>query len=230
MMGTIWAWMRGLAYRLRAGVDRRLLKRSVVRRFHRLYYESGVDRETMWLGRPVWKCPLDLWLYQEMLFDTRPDWIIECGTAFGGSAFFFASICELLQRGRVVTIDCQHRPGLIEHPRIRYLLGSSTDADILGQVKAQIGEQERVMVILDSNHTREHVMEELRLYSPLVTRGNYLVVEDSNINGHPVLPSFGPGPMEAIRDFMRETKDFVVDADREKYLLTYNPSGYLKKV
>ncbi len=84
-------------------------------------------------------------------------------------------------------------------------------------------------MILDSDHRREHVLRELELYSRFVTPGCYLVVEDTNINGHPVAPTFGPGPMEAVRDFLASTDDFEVDHSREKLLLTFNPSGYLRR-
>ena len=86
-----------------------------------------------------------------------------------------------------------------------------------------------VMVILDSDHTRDHVLAELRAYAPIVTPGQYLVVEDSNINGHPVFPGFGPGPMEALQAFLAETGEFEVDRSREKFLVTFNPGGYLRK-
>ena len=85
------------------------------------------------------------------------------------------------------------------------------------------------MVVLDSDHSREHVLRELELYAPLVTPGCYLVVEDTNVNGHPVSPGFGPGPMEAVGDYLRTTDDFEVDRGREKFMLTFNPSGYLRR-
>ena len=85
------------------------------------------------------------------------------------------------------------------------------------------------MVVLDSDHTRDHVAEELRLYAPLVTSGCYLVVEDTNVNGNPVLPEFGPGPQEAVAEFLAQTDDFEVDHEREKLMLTFNPNGYLRR-
>jgi cephalosporin hydroxylase len=97
-------------------------------------------------------------------------------------------------------------------------------------VRKGVGRKEKVIVILDSDHHKEHVLNELRIYSRFVTPGSYLVVEDTNINGHPVLSSFGPGPMEAIHEFLKDNKNFVVDEGREKFFLTFNPKGFLAKV
>ena len=85
------------------------------------------------------------------------------------------------------------------------------------------------MVVLDSDHHRDHVLAELRTYSALVTPGSYLIVEDTNINGHPVRPEFGPGPMEAVDEFLRESPDFAIDPEREKFFLTFNPRGFLRR-
>lgn len=202
---------------------------SVTAAFHRLYYEAETTwRQTFWLGHPVQKCPLDLWAYQEILVETRPDVIVECGTYLGGSARFLASVCDQLGAGRIVTIDIVERPGLPRHRRITYLRGSSTDDAIVERVRRYARRAKRVMVILDSDHTRDHVLRELELYAPLVTAGCYLIVEDTNVNGHPVSPEFGPGPMEAVHAFLATTSDFEIDTSRERLMLTFNPSGYLR--
>jgi cephalosporin hydroxylase len=86
------------------------------------------------------------------------------------------------------------------------------------------------MVILDSDHSQSHVEKELKLFAPLVTLNSYLIVEDTNINGHPAYPSFGPGPYEAVETFLRTNDNFEVDSSREKFLMTFNPKGYLKRV
>jgi cephalosporin hydroxylase len=91
------------------------------------------------------------------------------------------------------------------------------------------GPEDRVLVILDSDHSRDHVLEEMRMYADLVTPDSYLIVEDTNVNGHPVFPEFGPGPMEAVDAFLAERSDFIIDRSREKLLMTFNPGGYLKK-
>jgi cephalosporin hydroxylase len=205
---------------------------NVVADFHRLYYEANERtwEATSWLGHRAQKCPLDLWIYQEILAATRPQVVIETGTNRGGSALFFASIFDLLGEGRVVTIDIEEQPDRPVHPRIEYVLGSSSDPAVAAGVLEVVPAQERVMVVLDSDHSRDHVWDELKLYAPRVTVGCYLVVEDTNVNGNPVFPSFGPGPAEAVREFLAEHPEFSVDRGCEKFFLTFNPGGYLRRV
>jgi cephalosporin hydroxylase len=156
--------------------------------------------------------------------------VIETGTADGGSAYYLASLMDLLDRGRVITIDIENKPGRPRHPRIQYVHGSSTDTEIVQAVGREAGAAGNVLVILDSDHSRDHVLAEMRVYSPHVSIGSYLIVEDSNVNGHPVRKDHGPGPMEAIKEFLKERSDFEVDETREKFFLTFNPSGYLRRL
>jgi cephalosporin hydroxylase len=203
----------------------------IVDQFHALYYDRRVQTwgETYWLGHHALKCPLDLWIYQEILHEVRPNLIIETGTYRGGSALFLASICDLLGRGEVVTIDAATQKGRPRHKRIAYLTGSSTSEAMLRQVRRRAKGMNRVLVLLDSGHSMEHVLAELRAYAPLVTPGSYLIVEDTNLNGHPVESDHGPGPAEAVAAFLAENSAFVRDESREKLLLTFNPGGYLKR-
>lgn len=209
------------------------VKRLITNRFHVLFYNDKHTqygwRNASWLGVRALKNPLDLWVYQEILWELRPDVILECGTFQGGTALFLASICDQLQHGRVISIDIQPSEGLPSHPRIDYLSGSSTSPEVFAQVEAQIQPAEQVMVILDSDHRKMHVCEELRLYSRLVSPGQYLVVEDTNINGHPVHGRHGPGPKEAVDEFLKNDPAFEVDYSREKFLLSFNPGGFLKR-
>lgn len=209
-------------------------ERMIIRAFQQLYYNglSWNDRiyeQTTWMGVPCLKCPLDLWAYQEIMFDVKPDVILETGTYLGGSALYLAHLCELMGHGRVITIDIEERPRP-SHERITYVTGSSTDPATLDHALASVSERHSVLVILDADHSEAHVTQELELLAPLVTLNSYIIVEDTNINGHPVYPEFGPGPFEAVQKFVEYHPDFRSDTSREKFLLTFNPQGYLKRV
>lgn len=206
-----------------------------MREFHKLYYESGGRTwgNTFCFGVPVQKCPLDLWIYQEIIWQVKPDLIVETGTYKGGSALFMANICDLLGNGDVVTIDISPFPdGAIrpEHRRITYLVGSSTSPEIVSQIQEKRGRVKSCLVVLDSDHSKAHVLSELRLYSGLVNKDSYLIVEDTNVNGHPVLENFGPGPWEAVDSFLAENGDFSPDQRMEKFYMTFNPNGFLKRI
>ena len=164
--------------------------------FAQEYGKSNVVMGTFWLGTHVYKCPSDLWVYQELLHMTRPDLIIETGTHSGGSALYMASLCDLMGAGRIVTIDVDPLDDLPEHPRIKYVKGSSVAPEILEQVRAEASAANGVMVILDSDHSRDHVRAELREYAPLVSEGCYLIVEDTMAG---VYPTMGPARMRQSR-------------------------------
>lgn len=196
---------------------------------HRLYYESRVwDSNTRWIGTRIQKCPLDSWIYQEIIHDKRPDVIIETGTGYGGGTLFLANILDIVNNGTVVSIDREFRTRP-EHSRIKYLTGMSTSEDIIKQV-ARYVEGKSVMVILDSDHTRHHVLSELEKYSEFVTKGNYIIVEDTNIN--PLAPdgTMLEGPYLAVVDFIRTHNEFVIDESMHKFFMTFNPFGYLKRL
>lgn len=207
---------------------------GAVTEFHKLFYETAYARRDgwtnpRWLGVEALKCPFDLWVYQEILHELRPEWILETGTAHGGSALYLASVLDLLGSGKIVSVDIVKNDARPSHPRLTYLTGSSTSAEILDELRRRIAGASRVMVILDSDHKKDHVLEELRLYSPLVTKDSYLIVEDTNINGRPVFPGFGPGPGEAVDEFLTTHPQFERDASRERFFLTFNPGGYLRR-
>jgi cephalosporin hydroxylase len=215
------------------GAPRPSDREQLVDSFHRLYYEAGEAgrtwKDTRFLGVTTWKSPLDLWVYQELLWELRPGLVVETGTAHGGSALYLASLCETIGHGQVVSIDIGEWPDRPAHPRLTYVVASSTDPQVVAQVAERAREADTVLVVLDSDHRRDHVLAELRAYAPLVTPGSYLVVEDTNINGHPVYEAFGPGPMEAVQDFLSECDDFEIDRSREKFLFTFNPGGWLRR-
>ena len=198
--------------------------------FHMCYYNSRIWENTFWHGHQILKCPMDMWIYQELIWKIKPDFIIETGTFRGGSALYYAHLFDLQGQGEVITIDVMERPNRPEHDRIHYLIGSSSDAEIFNQVQSMIGENKKVMVVLDSDHSRDHVFNEMLLWHSMVSHDSYMIVEDSNVNGHPVRPDFGPGPMEAIEEFLKNNLDFKIDHSQEKFLMTQNPRGYLKKI
>ena len=205
---------------------------EIIDRFHDLYYRrwlAGGDTINLsWFGYATLKCPLDLWIYQELLVRTRPDIVVETGTKFGGSALFMATIMDIIGHGRVISVDIDPTPARPKHPRISYIAGSSTDASIVAQLRKEVG-ADRAMVVLDSDHRAEHVYNEIIAYNSLVRIDDYLIVEDTNVNGHPTYPEYGPGPMEAVDKFLSENDEFVVDKRCERFLLTLNPRGYLRR-
>lgn len=216
--------VRGISYRVGKRLDREAVSRA-----HDVLYQSDAWTEATWLGAQALKNPLDLWVYQEIMVETRPELIVETGTYRGGSAFFLASICDLLGLGDVVSIDVEPvRDDYPSHPRITYLGGrSSTDPEVVAQVRGRAGGK-RTLVVLDSDHSQAHVEAELAAYADLVPVGCYVIVEDSNIGQ--IRKDLLPGPLEAIETFLAGTDRFEVDRRREKFLITFNPSGYLRRV
>lgn len=196
---------------------------------NQLFYYLGQTWATMtWLGWPILKYPNDLMIYQQILFETQPDLIIECGTAAGGSALYLATVCDAIGKGEIETIDIEKPKQRPLHDRIFYTNASSTHEGVVASMGVR-AKDKRVMVILDSSHTKDHVLAELKAYGPLVSPGCYLIVEDTNINGHPVRPDFGPGPMEAMNEWLPDHPEFERDRSRERLILTANPGGYLRR-
>jgi cephalosporin hydroxylase len=198
-----------------------------------------------WLGRPLIQFPQDIVAMQELIWNVRPQLVIETGIAHGGSLVLYASILELIgDDGRVLGIDIDirehNRRALEAHPlasRIDLLEGSSVDDATLAEVGRHAEGKRPVLVVLDSNHTHEHVLRELELYSPLVTKGSYLVVFDTVIermaeDAFPDRPwSRGNSPWTAVEAFLEMTDRFVVDSLVEQRLLvTVAPNGYLRCV
>jgi cephalosporin hydroxylase len=210
------------------------LPADIVDAFHRLYYHSlGWDRNH-YLGYQIKQCPFDLQVYQEVVFRLRPRFILQTGVAGGGSALFFATLLDLIGMepgALVIGVDAVLTPEArtLNHPRIRLIEGDSVAAPTLRRIESLLPAGGG-MVSLDSDHTAGHVTEELRLYREYVAAGGYLVVEDTNINGHPVFPAFGPGPMEAVEAFLREDLRFVRDDEVwERNLFSFHQHGWLKK-
>ncbi len=192
-------------------------------------------RQQRWLGIPTYQMPMDMWVTQEILSEVKPTAIVEAGTFRGGSAALWAMILEhLVDDPIVVTIDISNgskeaRKLPISQRRVKYLIGSSTSPLIVEQVKELVAGR-KVLVILDSLHTRDHVLAELRAYADLVPVGSYIIVQDGAICGHPVNPELCPGPYEAVEEFLAENDDYVIDHARERMMITANPNGFLRRV
>lgn len=227
--------MRGVLHKIRLKANAaiwRVLGPITVKLFHKLIYFHKRDttwKNTHWMGVPVQQIPFDLWIKQEIIFETKPELIIEAGTYDGGSALFYAHLFDLMGEGEIVSIDIEPQPNLPQHERIEYITDSSVSDKVLALLAERV-KGKRVMVVLDSDHREAHVRKELEVLSLLVTQGCYLIVEDTNINGHPVLKEFGPGPMEALDDWLKTKPPFELDESREKYMVTFHPRGHWKRI
>jgi len=210
---------------------------DIVERFNKLYYEGGLAGTLNWRGVPMIKNPCDLWTMLELLQTIKPVVLVETGTHHGASALYFAEMMKLLgSLLKVITIDINPKWHLDpEQFGIESIIGYSTDRVVIERVRNVVREilQNKpgpVMVTLDSDHSEDNVTRELELYSPLVTQNSYLVVEDTNVNGHPAALDHGPGPWEAVEKFLVTHPDFVQDRACERHLLTFFPGGWLKRV
>jgi len=188
-----------------------------------------------WRGYPCRKLPSDLWTLQEIIFQNKPDVIIEIGSLHGGSAVFINDLLSTLNHGVLISIDISHDTFLFESKLITKITGSSSDPAVVKKVKKLIYNKS-VMVIHDGDHNYAQVLDDLKIYSEFVTIGQYLVVEDSivdflnpRISKIPSMYKNG-GPYKAIKEFLFNNKKYTVDFSREKFIMTHNPSGYLKKI
>ena len=210
------------------------VKQGKVSDDYHIYFEKYRLWENItWLGVPMWKLPNDAMIIQEIIYETKPEAIIETGTGFGGSTLFYASILKLMGGGKVLTIDVRDDfKRRLKFNMVDWVLpfiGSSIDPDMVKGI-SELVEGRSTMVILDSFHSEEHVSKELEIYADLVSVGNYLIVEDTHVGGNPVEWEYGEGPMGAVKRFLEKDKRFEVDKSREKLVMTFNPSGFLRKI
>ncbi len=210
--------------------------------FTRSGWQNKLSYEVTWLGIPIIQLPEDIVIVQELIWRIRPEVIVECGVAHGGALVLYASVLELLGRGRVIGVDVEirkyNRLAIESHPlakRITLIEGSSTDASIVASVRDSIEPGQSTMVMLDSNHTRDHVRAELELYAPLVSPGSYMVVFDEVMpmvadapNGKPTWDE--DNPLEAVRDFLSTHPEFVSDPAPERLGVTYCRGGFLRRL
>jgi cephalosporin hydroxylase len=197
-----------------------------------------------WMGRPIIQYPQDMIAMQEIIWDIKPDLIIETGIAHGGSLIFYASLLELIGSGEVLGVDIDirehNRKEIENHPmykRIKMIQGSSIAEETIEQVKAHAAGKSKVLVLLDSNHTHDHVLSEMQLYSPFVSVGSYLVVFDTIVEHMPddYLPGrpwkVGDNPKTAVLEFLKSNDQFEIDRSVDnKVLISVAPEGYLKRV
>jgi cephalosporin hydroxylase len=216
-----------------------LSQKKIVEDFYKVYFTEDRLRTTF-LGIASLQYPTDNWIMQEIISEIRPDFIVETGTNAGGTALFYATILQMLSgNARVVTVDVgDHDSRVLQHPvwneRVEFIRGSSVSPEVVEKISNKV-RGHKVLVTLDSLHTKDHVSKELKLYSPLVSLNSYLVVQDTQLMGHPIpLRIYShegtEGPWEAVQEFIAANKNFVIDHSRERFLLTANPSGFLKGV
>jgi cephalosporin hydroxylase len=202
--------------------------------YHKWYYNTFVWRKTSWMGVTTWKSVSDMWNYQEILCELKPSLVIEFGTNQGGSALFFANTMRQIgQPFKVLSVDITHKPldpVARRDPDVLFVESSSAAPAVAEQIRRLKSEfPGKIFAILDSDHSKEHVLAEMKLLRPLLSAGDYLLVEDSTVNGHPVLPGWGPGPYEAIEAYEEEfPNDYTHDVEREdKFGFTFAPNGFL---
>jgi cephalosporin hydroxylase len=224
------------------GKNKKLLQ--VSNQFTEESIRSGYSYNFTWMGRPIIQYPQDMIAMQEIIWEIKPDLIIETGIAHGGSIIYYASILELIGKGKVLGIDIdirEHNRIEIEHhpmnKRINMLQGSAISEDIIEQIKPYTAGKKTVMVCLDSNHTHAHVLKELELYAPFVTVDSYLIafdtiVEDLPADFYPDRPwSVGDNPKTAVHEFLKGNNDFIINKEIDhKLLISVAPGGYLKRI
>jgi cephalosporin hydroxylase len=205
---------------------------------------SGYSYNFTWMGRPIIQYPQDMIAMQEIIWAIKPDLIIETGIAHGGSLIFYASILELIGKGEVLGIDIDirehNRLEIEKHPmykRIKMIQGSAISKEIIEQIEPHAADKKTVMVCLDSNHTHDHVLKELELYSPFVTIGSYLIAFDTIVEDLPAdlykdRPwSVGDNPKTAVFEFLKKNTNFEIDHSIDnKLLISVAPEGYLKRI
>ena len=199
--------------------------------FVRWFHEGNVWKDMTWHGVRTLKLPTDIWNYQEIIFERRIEHVVETGTRHGGSALFFAQVLAGRRaRGPVVSIDIDEASRQVRAIQgVHFLVGDSAAPEMVERA-LQLLPQERgpLFLILDADHSRAHVLRELRAWVPRLARGDYLVVEDTIVNGHPVRREHGPGPWEALDEYLAEAPGLLEhDAAREaKFGATFAPRGY----
>ena len=190
--------------------------------------------QVSWMGIRILKNPLDCWIYQELIWKVRPEVVVEIGSYQGGITMFFCHLFDMMGQGQVISLDIDRSSYQAKHSRITDITGDCSDPAIVDEV-TQLCAGKKVMIIHDGDHAQKAVLRDLRLYADMVSVESYFVVEDGIVDVFDAAfaPTFGnnaPGPLPAIREFLQGDTRFTVDKDCERYLITHNPSGFLKRV
>ncbi len=238
--------------------DSEIVKKFTHHFFEYYAKDPAIMYGSTFLGLVLMQNPADMWIMQELITEIRPDFIIETGTFAGGAALYYATILKQVNnKGKVITVDIDPEPRMfninelkknnalfyntvkeINNNYIEFITSNSVDPALIERLKKQT-KNKKVLVTLDSCHSYEHVLKELTLYSQLVSPGSYLIAQDTFIDDkeewiekYAKCPGWKikGGPKKAVNEFLRENRDFKVDKSRERFLFTFYPSGYLKKV
>ena len=217
-------------------IIKKILSPLGIKFFHYIWWQSkDTWPRNKFLGFEILQCPFDLQIYQELIFATKPEFIFQTGICGGGSIVYFSSILDLMGSSndiKVIGVDIElsKEAKQIKNDRVILFEGSSTSKEIVSKIK-DLTLGKRGIVILDSDHSAMHVTKELSVYKDFVQKGCYLVVEDTNLNGNPVYPNFGPGPYEAVKKFLLENKDFRQDNQLwKRNLFSFHQYGWLKRI
>jgi cephalosporin hydroxylase len=226
---------RGLTSKEEVDIRSRLY--AISKDYIMMFYAAKPWHSNRYRGLQLLKIPNDLWIMQEIIQEIKPDLIIETGSRNGASTLWFADQLNVIGKGEVLSIELDMKWDMPKHERVTYIKGSSVSDDVIEQVKRKVDGKRTVMVNLDSDHSKSHVLREMELYGPFVTLGSYMIVEDTIISGHPsvrVMDTNGKnvneGPIDAIKEFFKKNTDFVSDTTRERFQLTTNPQGYLRRL
>jgi cephalosporin hydroxylase len=197
-----------------------------------LRHQQELHFKTTWMGIPALTNPLDAWVYQELLAHLRPETVIEIGGSQGGGSLYLAHLLDLIGGGHVISVEIDRSRWIApDHPRVVKIDGDSGSIETFEHVRANT--KGTTVIIHDADHRRDAVRRDLELYAPLVTRGSYFIVEDGIVDlfnpGDAIAAGEQPGPLRAIDEFLAEHPEFEIDPSCERYLLTYNPRGFLKR-
>jgi len=214
-------------------IIKKILSPIVIKFFHYIWWQSkDTWPRNKFLGYEILQCPFDLQIYQELIFASKPEFILQTGICGGGSIVYFSSILDLMGASndvKVIGVDIElsEEAKEIKNDRVILFEGSSTSDEVLSRIR-DYTKGKKGIIILDSDHSETHVSQELSIYKDFVQKDCYLVVEDTNLNGNPVHPNFGPGPYEAVKKFLLENKDFRQDNQLwKRNLFSFHQYGWL---